>query len=83
MCALSPYQLITAIITSKKMVKLRERDYLKDSGVNGKIIFKRIFEKWFKGHGLDQSGSGQEHVKSYCECGNEHSGSITCGTFPD
>jgi hypothetical protein len=26
--------------------------------------------------GLDSSGSGEEYVKSSCESGNEHSGSI-------
>ena len=35
------------------------------------------------GHGLNRSGSGQEQVASTCECGNEPSGSITCGEFLD
>jgi hypothetical protein len=27
-------------------------------GVDGRIILKRILEKWDGGHGLDRSGSG-------------------------
>jgi hypothetical protein len=34
-------------------------------------------------HGLDQSGSGQEHVAGCCEYGNESSGPIKCGKFLD
>jgi hypothetical protein len=35
------------------------------------------------GHGLDSSGSGKGQVAGTCECGNEPSGSIKCGEFPD
>ena len=35
-----------------------------------------------KVRGLDRSGSEQGHV-GCCECGNEPSGSIKCGEFPD
>jgi hypothetical protein len=35
------------------------------------------------GHGLDQSGSEQEHVTGFCECSNEPSGPIKCGEFLD
>jgi hypothetical protein len=37
---------------------LREGHHLKDQGVDGRIILKRIFERLDGGHGLDQSGSG-------------------------
>jgi hypothetical protein len=29
--------------------KLRKRVYFKDTGVDGRIIFKRIFKKWVGG----------------------------------
>jgi hypothetical protein len=36
---------------------LRERDHLKDVGVDGRITLKLIFKKW-DGEELDLSGSG-------------------------
>ena len=54
---------------------LRAEDRLEDPGVDGRIIFKWIFE------GLDRSGSGQGQVADPCECGVEPSGSIKCGEF--
>ena len=42
-----------------------------------------IFEKWGAGLGLDQSGSGLGQVAGSCKCGNECSGSIEFGKFPD
>jgi hypothetical protein len=35
------------------------------------------------GHGLDQSGSGQEEIMGSCECSNKHLGSIKCREFLD
>jgi hypothetical protein len=35
------------------------------------------------GHGLDQSGSGQRQVAGSCVYGDEPSGSIKCGEFPE
>jgi hypothetical protein len=37
---------------------LRGGDHLEDSGVDGRIILKWIFERLGGGHGLDQSGLG-------------------------
>jgi hypothetical protein len=34
-------------------------------------------------HGLDRSGSRHGQVTGFFECGNEPSGSIKCGEFPD
>jgi hypothetical protein len=54
---------------------------LEYSGVDGLIILNWIFEKWDGGHGLDRSGLGEGQVVRFCECDNEHLGSIKCGEF--
>jgi len=57
-----------------------ERDYLEEVGIDVRIIFKWVFNKF---HGLDSSGSVLGEVAGACECGNEHSGSIKFGQFLD
>jgi hypothetical protein len=46
---------------------------------DGRIILRRIFEKWNGKHGLDRSCSGEGQVAGSFECGNEPSGSIKWG----
>ena len=62
---------------------LRERDYLREPGVDGRIILDGSSgsEKW--GYGLDRAGSEKGQVAGCCECGDEPSGSIKCGEFLD
>ena len=55
------------------------RKHLGDRGVDGRIILKRMLEKWDGGYGLVRSVSGQGQVVGSCEYGNETSGSIKCG----
>ena len=62
---------------------LREGAHLKDLGVDERIIFKWVLEKWDAGHGLDRSGSEQGQVAGSCKCGNKHLGFIECGEFLD
>jgi len=40
------------------MGNLSGRDYLKDPGIDGRIILRWILKKREGGHGLDLSGSG-------------------------
>jgi hypothetical protein len=50
---------------------LREGEIFKNPGLDGRIILKWIFEKWYMMHGLNQSGSGQGQVAGPDECSNE------------
>jgi hypothetical protein len=59
---------------------LRERDHLKDLGVDGKVILKGVFKKWIRTHGLDRSGLGQDGA---CDRGNTLPSYTKCGNFID
>jgi len=63
--------------------KLRERDYLEDSGIDGWIILRWIFRKWDIGAWTGSSWLSLGTGGGTCECGNELSGSVKCGEFLD
>ena len=60
---------------------LRERDHLKDPGVDGRIILRWIFRKWDARTWTGSMWLRIGTVAGTCECGNEPSGSIKCGEF--
>ena len=37
---------------------LKERDFLGEPGVDGRVILRWIFRSWMWGYGLDRTGSG-------------------------
>jgi hypothetical protein len=61
---------------------LRERNYWGDPGVNGSIILRQVFRKWYVGVWTGLSWLRIE-TGGHCECGNESSGFIKCGEFLD
>jgi hypothetical protein len=58
---------------------VREGDHLKDPGVDGRIVLKRIFGRLDAVHKLDRSGSGQGQVAGCCKYGDKPSCFIICG----
>jgi hypothetical protein len=63
--------------------KVRERNHLEDTGVDGRIILKWVFEKCVGGHGLNQYGSGYGQVAGSSKRGNQPSASTKSAKFPD
>jgi hypothetical protein len=55
----------------------KEKDYLEDSGVDGRIILKCIFNRWDEG--MDWINLAQNKDFWRDECCNETSDSIKCG----
>jgi hypothetical protein len=56
---------------------MRERGYLKDLGVDGRIILKRIFEKWDGGMDWIVLTENRDRVVGCCcECSSDHSDSV-------
>ena len=53
---------------------LKERDYIEDPGIDGRIILRWIFRRWDAG-----AWTGLGKVANTCKCGNEPSGSIQHG----
>ena len=49
----------------------RERDHLRDAGIDWRIILGWIFTKWNVGAGMDPSGSGYGQVAATCDFGND------------
>jgi hypothetical protein len=55
----------------------KERDHLKDQGVDGRMGSKWILGKFVGVCGVDSPGSVQGPLACCCECGDEPSGSGT------
>jgi hypothetical protein len=63
---------------------LKERDHLKDLGVDGRISgLNESQENWASGYGLNSCGSGNEQLAGCCEHCHEISGSTKGGEFLD
>ena len=62
---------------------LRKGDDWGDPDVDGRIILRWIFRKWEGVVGTGWSWLRIERGGGTCEYGNELSGSIKCGEFPE
>ena len=60
---------------------MRERDLLRDPGVDGRKILRCNFRSWDVGVWTGSSWLRIGTGGGTCDCGNEPSGSIKCGEF--
>lgn len=58
---------------------LKERDHLKDLGLDGTIILKWVLKRVVMGNGIDATGSGWRQVTGCYKHNDALSGSIKCG----
>ena len=62
---------------------LRERDYLEDQIVDGKIILRWTFRKWDVGAWAGSRWLRTGQAAGTCECGKEPSDFMKCWEFPE
>jgi hypothetical protein len=62
---------------------LRERDNFEDPGIDGRIILRWIFRKWYVTAWTGSMWLRQGQVTGSCGCGNKPSGSIKYEKFLD
>jgi hypothetical protein len=61
----------------------RKRYCFEKLGLCGEILLKWIFNKWGGRRWVDWSGSGKEQITCASERGNQHSGFIKRGEYPE
>jgi hypothetical protein len=62
---------------------MREKNYLGDPSIDGRIILRWTFRKWNVGVWTGSSWLRIGTGGGTCDCSNEPSGSIKCGEFLD
>jgi hypothetical protein len=55
---------------------VKEREFLKDLGIDGRTILKWFLKKWGEGHVLNGCSSGWRQLVGSCECVNKSAGKI-------